>query len=122
MKKMAKRKMGVYRKRLLVKRDTILGTIERYVHDGRETDQDVPRDPADQASNSFMKELLFSQSTNDRYVLKLIDEALERMTEGAYGLCVSCGSAIQEKRLEAVPWARHCIHCQELQERGLLVE
>jgi DnaK suppressor protein len=122
MKKMAKKKMETYRKKLLLKRDTILGTIERYVHDGRETDQDVPRDPADQASNSFIKELLFSQSTNDRHVLKLIDEALERMEDDEYGLCVSCGNPIQEKRLEAVPWARHCIQCQELQERGLLVE
>lgn len=122
MKKMAKKKMEAYRKKLLLKRDTILGTIERYVHDGRETDQDIPRDPADQASNSFIKELLFSQSTNDRYVLKLIDEALERMEDDEYGLCVSCGNPIQEKRLEAVPWARHCIQCQELQERGLLVE
>lgn len=122
MKKMAKKKMEAYRKKLLLKRDSILGTIERYVHDGRETDQDIPRDPADQAANSFIKELLFSQSSNDRYVLKLIDEALARMDEGTYGLCVSCGNPIQEKRLEAVPWARHCIQCQELQERGLLVE
>ncbi|MBI3952035.1 MAG: TraR/DksA family transcriptional regulator [Acidobacteria bacterium] len=119
---MAKRKMDSYRKRLQLKRDSIVGTIERYVHDGRETDQDVPRDPADIASNSFIKELLFSQSTNDRYVLKLIDEALERMGEGQYGLCVSCGNPIQEKRLKVVPWARHCISCQELQERGLLRE
>jgi len=122
MKKMAKRKVDIYRKRLEAKRDAILDTIERYVHDGRETDQDVPRDPADQASNSFIKELLFSQSTNDRFVLKLIDEALERMEEGEFGLCVSCGNPIQEKRLEVVPWARHCIQCQELQERGLLRE
>ncbi len=119
-KKMTKRKMQAYRKKLMAKRELIAGAIDRQLHAGKETQQDIPHDPADAASNSYIKELLYSQSTNDRYVLKLIDEALERMEDGTYGICVSCGNPIQEKRLQAVPWARHCIHCQELQERGLL--
>jgi RNA polymerase-binding transcription factor DksA len=49
-------------------------------------------------------------------------EALDRISDGAYGECVNCGQDIQVKRLEALPWARYCIKCQELQEQGLLVE
>jgi len=45
---------------------------------------------------------------------------LERVKDGTYGLCVSCQGEVQVKRLEAVPWARHCIECQEKQDEGLL--
>ena len=44
------------------------------------------------------------------------------MDDGEYGVCVNCGQEVQPKRLEAVPWARYCITCQDLQERGLLNE
>ena len=75
---------------------------------------------ADMAANAYTKELLMSMSTNDRQLLESIDSALERIEEGQYGKCVHCGQPIQEKRLEAVPWARHCLRCQDLNERGLL--
>ncbi len=117
---MTKRKAEHYRRRLLEKREELLRALDRHVHYGREADQDAAQDPADKASNSYLKELLFSQSTSDRYILALIDEALERIEEGTYGICVACGAEIQPKRLEAVPWARHCVTCQDLQERGLL--
>ncbi len=117
---MTKKKAEQYRRRLLEKREELLRALDRHVHYGREADQDAAQDPADKASNSYLKELLFSQSTSDRYILALIDEALERIEEGTYGICVACGAEIQPKRLEAVPWARHCVTCQDLQERGLL--
>jgi DnaK suppressor protein len=119
---MTKKKAEHYRRRLLEKREELLRALDRHVHYGREADQDVAQDPADKASNSYLKELLFSQSTSDRYILTLIDEALQRIEDGTYGICVSCGAEIQPKRLEAVPWARHCVTCQDLQERGLLRE
>jgi DnaK suppressor protein len=42
------------------------------------------------------------------------------MDREEYGVCVACGGEMQQKRIEAVPWARHCIDCQEKQEQGLL--
>jgi DnaK suppressor protein len=42
------------------------------------------------------------------------------MKDGTYGQCVACEQEVQQKRLEAVPWARHCIECQEKQDQGLL--
>ena len=50
----------------------------------------------------------------------LVDGALARLREGTFGECVSCGKEINAKRLEAVPWTRHCIECQEKAEQGLL--
>jgi DnaK suppressor protein len=55
-------------------------------------------------------------------MLRLIAEALERLQGGSFGECVNCGQEIQAKRLEAIPWARYCIKCQELQEQGMLLE
>ena len=52
----------------------------------------------------------------------MINEALERIEDKEYGVCQNCEEPINPKRLEAVPWARYCINCQELREKGLLDE
>jgi DnaK suppressor protein len=117
---MEKKKIELYRKRLLVKRDEIGSFVSRVERDGRWADEVMPQDLADKAANSYTKEFLFSQSNHDRFVLQLINEALRRIEDGTYGECAHCGGLRQQKRLEAVPWARHCIPCQELQEQGLL--
>src|ERR1041384_5946433 len=114
---MDKKKIKYYETKLLERRAALTGIVERTENYGREADTDLTQDPADKASNAYTKELLFSQSTNDRFILTLIDEALQRIEDGEYGQCVHCGKEVQPKRLEAVPWARHCITCQDLQER-----
>ena len=119
---MDKRKIRQFEAKLQGQRNLLLGMVERTEDYGREANRDISQDPADQASNSYTKELLFSQSTNERNILRLIEEALDRITEGSYGECVNCGQDIQAKRLDALPWARHCIKCQELQEQGALAE
>jgi DnaK suppressor protein len=117
---MDKKKLKHYETKLNEYRNMLLGMVERTEDYGREADRDVSQDPADKASNSYTKELLFSQSTNERNTLKLIEEALERINDGSFGECLNCGEDIQPKRLDAIPWAPYCIKCQELQEQGLL--
>jgi DnaK suppressor protein len=119
---MDNQKLDYFRQKLVEKQVALTGIVERTETYGREADNEMTQDPADKASNAYAKELLFSQSTNDRYILTLIEEALERLDDGEYGFCVNCSREVQPKRLEAVPWARHCITCQDLQERGLLDE
>jgi DnaK suppressor protein len=119
---MEKKKLKQFETRLQEQKDSLLGMVERTEDYGREANRDISQDPADQASNSYTKELLFSQSTNERMMLRLIAEALERLQGGSFGECVNCGQEIQAKRLEAIPWARYCIKCQELQEQGMLLE
>lgn len=119
---MDKKRLRQYEARLMEQRNTLLGMVERTEDYGREADRDVSQDPADKASNSYTKELLFSQSTSERNTLRLIEEALDRITEGVYGECINCGEEIHAKRLDAIPWTPHCIRCQELQEKGLLTE
>ena len=117
---MDKKKAEVYRKRLLVKQEELQRSVSKSEQDGRQIDEDATQDIADKAANSYTKEFLFHQSDDNRRILQLVSEALERLKNGSYGLCVACQEEVQVKRLEAVPWARHCIECQEKQEQGLL--
>jgi len=117
---MDKRKVKSYRDRLLERRESLFSLVTEAEMSSRERDLEATQDPADMAANAYTKELLISMSANDRKLLTLIDEALERVEAGEYGECVNCGEPVQEKRLDAVPWARYCLKCQDLQERGLL--
>ena len=119
---MDKRKVKAFRDKLLARREGLVGQVQQAEMYSRERDAEATQDPADMAANAYTKELLVSMSDNDRQLLNLIDEALERIEDGEYGKCVRCGSALPEKRLDAVPWARHCVQCQDLQERGLLTD
>ena len=75
-------------------------------------------DLGDRALNTMSRDLLYQLSTTERDIVRRIDAALDRLDRGVYGQCVHCGRGVQPRRLEAVPWARHCIECQELQDRG----
>jgi DnaK suppressor protein len=119
---MDKRKTKAFLEKLLDRRDGLVGQVQQAELYSRERDSEATQDPADMAANAYTKELLVSMSDNDRKLLNLIDEALDRIEEGEYGKCVRCGAAVPEKRLEAVPWARHCVRCQDLHERGLLTD
>ena len=117
---MDKRKTKAYREKLLDRREGLVGQVQEAEAYSRQRDAEATQDPADMAANAYTKELLVSMSANDRHLLQLIDEALFRIEDGEFGKCIHCGQPIQEKRLEAVPWARHCLRCQDLNERGLL--
>ena len=117
---MAKTVSATYRRQLLEKEQELLTGITRIQMDGRKSDVIGAQDMADQADSCYTKESLFQQSSNARDLLTLVQAALRRDDEGDFGLCVECGEPVQRKRLEAVPWARHCVACQELQEKGLL--
>ena len=117
---MDKKRLDYYKKKLQARREELLKAIARTGQEGREADEDPTVDLADKAANSYTKEFLFGQTHNDRQLLALVDEALERIREGTFGQCVQCEEELQQKRLEAVPWTRYCISCQEKQEKGLL--
>lgn len=117
---MDKRKAEAFKKKLLAKSEEISRLVLKSEQDGREADEEATQDIADKAANSYTKEFLFHQSDENRRLLQLVTEALDRIKNGGYGLCVACHEEVQQKRLEAVPWARHCIECQEKQDQGLL--
>jgi DnaK suppressor protein len=117
---MDKKRVEYYKKKLLVRRDELVRGIARTQQEGREADEDPTVDLADKAANSYTKEFLFGQTHNERALLQLVDDALARIREESFGECVSCHQELQQKRLEAVPWTRYCIACQEKVEQGQL--
>lgn len=120
---MDKKKLEAFKKRLETRQQDLRHAVNRTQADGRSADEDTAAaDIADRAASSYTKEFLFSQSNNDRQTLQMVDKALARIREGSFGECIHCGKEINAKRLEAVPWTRHCIECQEKLEQGLLEE
>jgi len=117
---MDKKKLEAFKKRLELRKQELRHMVTRNQQDGRTADEEATQDVADRAASSYTKEFLFSQSNNDRQLLNMVEGALARIREGSFGECVSCGKEINAKRLEAVPWTRHCIECQEKAEKGLL--
>jgi DnaK suppressor protein len=67
----------------------------------------------DQAQFSSDESVSLHLNTLDYAQLRLIEEALDRLDSGDYGTCLSCDEPIPPKRLNAVPWARYCVTCQE---------
>ncbi len=117
---MDKKRLDYYKKKLQSKREDLVKSIARTEEEGRAADDDPTVDLADKAANSYTKEFLFGQNNTDRNTLQLLDEALERIKNGTYGVCAQCETELQQKRLEAVPWARNCTSCQEKHEQGIL--
>ena len=119
---MDKKKLEYFRKRLETRQQDLRRMVTRTQQDGRTADEDTAQDIADKAASSYNKEFLFHQSNADRQLLQMVETALVRLREGSFGDCISCGKEINPKRLEAVPWTRHCIECQEKLEKGQLEE
>ena len=119
---MEKKRLDNFKKQLETRQQELRKIVARTEQDGREADVGVAQDVADRAASSYTKEFLFHQSNNERQLLSMVEGALARLREGAFGECVSCGNEINAKRLEAVPWTRYCIACQEKMESGQLEE
>ncbi|MCD6451438.1 MAG: TraR/DksA family transcriptional regulator [Acidobacteria bacterium] len=117
---LTKKTLEYYKEKLQKKQRELLQYYLKNRDYTKETPDDGIRDLADQAALEYEREFLFALSDADRRLLRLIKEALERIAKGTYGYCQECGERISKKRLDAVPWARHCIKCQELQDKGLI--
>src|ERR1700724_2026219 len=105
------------REQLLEMKTKLLAEIDSTLRAEREGNKDEGMDTYDLASEERDREINFILSDRERVKLKQIDDALERMDEGTYGVCESCGLEIAEERLEAMPFSRLCRDCQQDMER-----
>jgi len=115
-----KKELEKYRRLLEEKRNGLSVELAKTKNAEEETTEELTQDIADKAVSSYTREFLYSLNDSERNTLIQIDQALARIEEGAYGFCLNCGVPLNEKRLNAVPWAPHCVDCQELAEKGLL--
>lgn len=94
--------------------------IEKLKGNDLSVDDSETPDPVDLAVRNYSKNVMLAVSENESRQLTEIDEALNRLEDDEYGTCLNCEKAINPKRLQAIPWARYCLDCQELLEQGLL--
>jgi len=79
--------------------------------------QEAIADMYDLADDERERQFSILLCNRDREKLELIDEALERIEEGTYGVCENCGSKIAEGRVKVMPFARYCVVCQSRIEK-----
>jgi DnaK suppressor protein len=111
-----------YKKQLLEQRERLVGQLNENQRQSFEFGLEEMPDPVDAAVQDRSQTILLSISESERDLIELTDEALQRIELGSYGTCQNCGQEIAEARLNAVPYARYCMKCQEKMERGELDE
>ncbi len=115
---MRAREIERYKKRLTAKRIELLDRVRKAQDTEVTVGEEQAADLGDRALSSTSRAVLHQLSASEREVLRRIEKALERIDEGTYGRCLNCSQPIQKGRLDAVPWARLCIECQEKLDRG----
>src|SRR4030042_6638752 len=108
----------IYFKGLLEgKKHTLLEEAEKAVNGmGQERSEDFP-DPTDRASLESDRNFQLRIKDRERKLIQKIKEALDRIEDGTFGTCESCGKPISEKRLMARPMTTQCIDCKTEDER-----
>lgn len=104
-----------FKQQLIEKREEILNEAGRTLSDMTDQNQNVP-DPNDRATIESGRSFELRIRDRERKLLSKIEEALERVAEGEFGVCEDCGEEIGLKRLEARPVTTLCIDCKTVQE------
>jgi DnaK suppressor protein len=74
---------------------------------------DCPSDEGDLSQQHHEEWIFLNRNTIDIKLLREVEDALRRIDAGSYGVCMECDEAISTKRLDALPWAKYCVTCQE---------
>lgn len=120
---LSRKDLEEYRSLLVQKRAEILGDVEALQTDARSDSGDhlSPEHMADIGSINYEQEFTFGLVESERKIVIEIDEALVRIRERTYGVCLERGVPIGRLRLDAKPWAKYCIEVvREKESRGEL--
>ena len=113
---------------LLDKRRALLGDMTHMEAEALRTNRQegtgdlskIPTHDADVGTDNFEQEFTLGLLESERVLLGEINEALERIDKGTYGICLGTGLAIGKARLKARPWAKYCIEYAHMIEKGLV--
>lgn len=119
---LSRKDLGHFRNLLLERRNEIIGDLTTMEDGELRPDfnelSHMPTHPADRGTDSADLDTIRSLAEGERSTLREIDEALERIEEGTYGVCEMTGKPIPKARLEAQPWARYTVEAARQLERG----
>jgi DnaK suppressor protein len=116
--KLDRKTIARFKRILLKEREQIVGEVKQIVESSKEMGQDGIQDIGDEAANIYNKQVLLSLNENERLRLKEVDESLDRIENGTYGICEECDGPISIKRLEVRPVAKYCVPCLTKLEKG----
>lgn len=102
-----------YRQRLLSMKQELSARVDAVESDLHHRQQPLEKDFEEQAQQLENEEVLSALDEEGLSVLAQVNQALQRMEEGTYGICTACGAEIPEARLDAVPYASLCVQCAE---------
>ena len=109
---------------LLAKREEILGNVismeDETLRKQRSDLSNMPIHMADLGTDNFDQEFTLGLMDSERKLIAEIDDALDRIEDGTYGICEGTGKPIPKPRLEAIPWARYCVEYANMLEKGLV--
>jgi DnaK suppressor protein len=118
--KLDKKTVGHFRKILFKERERIIGDVKQMDESSKEMGTDGIQDIGDEAATIYNKQILLTLNENERMRLRELDEALDRIESGTYGVCEECGEPVGLKRLEVRPVAKYCVPCLTKLEKGKL--
>jgi DnaK suppressor protein len=108
--------LAKFRKLLLEEKQRILNNTKQALKNELALSPDDLPDETDLAASEINQNLIFKLRDRERQLLTKIDEALDRMDSGSFGVCQDCEEPIEIRRLEARPVSTMCIACKEKQE------
>jgi DnaK suppressor protein len=115
-----------YKAMLLAKMNEILGNVTSMETEALRRERsdlsNMPIHMADLGTDSYEIDNIIGLMDSERRILTEIDDALGRIEDGTYGICQGRGEPIPKERLKAIPWARYCVGCATLIEKGLLAK
>jgi DnaK suppressor protein len=113
MKSLAKSKLQNYKKLLQKKADDLRRSMSAQAISQLVARHDSVPDEGDLSQQSHEEWIFLNRNTLDMKLLREVQDGLRRFDAGTYGVCHQCDEPISIKRLDAVPWARYCVTCQE---------
>jgi RNA polymerase-binding protein DksA len=127
-KKLTKKEIEYFQGLLLEKRRELLRNVFEFEDEAlgksrQESSGDLscmPVHMADLGTDTYEQEFALGLMDSERRLLQEIDEALGRINEGSYGICMGTGKPIRRARLEAQPWANYCVEYARMLEEGLV--
>lgn len=112
---MDQKSLTKFKKLLLEEKQKVMNNSRKNLDDIK-VDTDDLMDETDLAATEVSQTLAFKLRDRERLLLAKIDEALEKIDEGTFGVCEDCEEPIEPKRLEARPVSSLCIACKEREE------
>ena len=119
-----------FKQMLLEKRKEIVGNVNEMEDEALKKSRldasgdlsSMPIHMADIGTDNYEQEFALGLMDSERKLLKEIDDTLQRIEQGTYGICEATNKPITKARLEAQPWARYCVEYARMLEQGLVRE